>query len=153
MATNSMERVLLENLRVAQLVKKFPASYGIRRFVTCSEESVHLIPTLRDKFSSRLISIRSSLILSSRQCQLFYVVSSILLIRPKVCIQFSFPMRSTSLTHLILFHLITLMISDTEHECGDIQKACVKLSTAARPSRLRRRTKRLPGAAYYKELY
>jgi hypothetical protein len=32
--TNSMEQVLLEKLRVPQLVKKFCAFYGTRRFVT-----------------------------------------------------------------------------------------------------------------------
>jgi hypothetical protein len=35
-------RVLLESLRVSQLVKKFPAYYGILRFITAFTRAHHL---------------------------------------------------------------------------------------------------------------
>jgi len=40
--TYSMNKVLLEKLTVSQLVKKFPAFYGTRRFNTASTSARHL---------------------------------------------------------------------------------------------------------------
>ena len=64
-------RVLLEKLTVSQLVKKFPAFYGTRRFITASTSARHLslswareIQSMRPHSTSR----RSSLILSSHPC-------------------------------------------------------------------------------------
>ena len=37
-----LSRVLLENLTVSQLVKKFPAFYGTRRFITAFTSARHL---------------------------------------------------------------------------------------------------------------
>jgi hypothetical protein len=41
-ATNSMEQRPLEKLTVSQLVKKFPAFYGTRRFITAFTRARHL---------------------------------------------------------------------------------------------------------------
>jgi hypothetical protein len=39
--TNSMEKILLEKLIVAQLAKKFPAVYRTRRFITVFTTARH----------------------------------------------------------------------------------------------------------------
>jgi hypothetical protein len=42
-------RVLLEKLTVPQLVKKFPAYYGTRRFITAFTRALHLPPPEPDQ--------------------------------------------------------------------------------------------------------
>jgi hypothetical protein len=62
--------VLLEKLMVTQLVKKFPAFYGPRRFITMLTKVHHCSPTwarCTQSTTSRRVSLRSILILSSRQ--------------------------------------------------------------------------------------
>jgi hypothetical protein len=72
-------RVLLERLRVTQLVKKFPAFYGNRRFITVfTRARLSLLSRVRwiQSTNSHPIFLRSTIILSSRfrldiQCGLF----------------------------------------------------------------------------------
>ena len=65
-------RVLLENLTSFQLVKKFPAFYGTRRFITTFTSACHLFLSWASSIQSippHPTSWRSILILSSHLCQ------------------------------------------------------------------------------------
>ena len=63
--------VLLENLTVSQLVKKFPAFYGTRRFITAFAIAHHLFLSWASSIQSitpHTTAWRSILILSSHLC-------------------------------------------------------------------------------------
>jgi len=97
--------LLTTKVKVIQLVKKFPAFYRPRRFITVFTRACHWsLSTARwvQSTSSHSTSIKSILISSSHLClgyptKLLYV----LLI---------FPMCSTFPTYLILLDLITIII-------------------------------------------
>jgi len=105
-------RVLTGKLTVAQLVNKFPAFYGTRRFITVftTAHQRSLSSATCSRFtSSHFIFLRSSLILSSHLLlgQLF------LLFRFSGCILYAFLiscMHATCPASLILLDLITLII-------------------------------------------
>ena len=81
--TYPWSRVLLEKLTGSQLVKKFPAFYGTRRFITAVTSARHLSLSWASSIQSippHLTSWRSILILSSHlrlgPMELFYVFHS-----------------------------------------------------------------------------
>ena len=107
----SCSRVLLEKLTCFQLVKKFPAFYGTRRFITAFTSALHLYlswASSNESIPSHLTSWRSILILSSH----------LRLGIPSCLFSFRFPtktlytnllstIRATCLAHLILLDFIT----------------------------------------------
>ena len=106
-------RVLLETLTCFQLVKKFLAFYGIRRFITAFTSARHLSPSWSSSIQSippHSTSWRSTLILSSHlslglQSGLFPSgFPTKTLYTPLLSI------RATCLAHLILLDFITRTI-------------------------------------------
>jgi len=113
--------VLLEKLTGFQLVKKFPAFYGTRRFITTFTSPRHLslfwvrsIQSIPPHPTSwRCILILSSHLRLGLSSGLFPTVfSTKTLHRPLIS-----PIRVTCPTHLILLDLITRIIlgEDTDH--------------------------------------
>ena len=87
-------RVLLEKLTGFQLVKKFLAFYGTRRFITTVISAHHLSLSWASSIQSippHPTSWRSSLILSSHLCWVSKVVSFPQVSPPKPCICLSSP--------------------------------------------------------------
>ena len=108
-------RVCLETLTSSQLVKKFPAFYGTRRFITAFIRARHLSVSWARSIQSMLhpTSSRSILILSSHLCLgsssgLFPQISP-----PKPCMHFLPPNKCP--THLIPLDSITQIIFGEEY--------------------------------------
>ena len=107
-------RVFFEKLIDLQLVKKFPAFYGTRRFITVFTSSRHLSPSWAISIQSipphptswRAILILPSYLRLGLPTGLFTQVSP-----PKTCTNLSpSPIRATCPTHLILLDFITRTI-------------------------------------------
>lgn len=97
----SRSRALLQKLIVVQLIRKFPAFYDIRRFITVCTEAHH--PTLhRLHFTIILLPLRRlghpcGSFPSGLPTKMWYVLMFIIS-----------PMRATCLTHLIRLNFIIL---------------------------------------------
>jgi hypothetical protein len=90
-------------LIVTQLVKKFPAFYGTRRFITVFTTARHWSISRATYLHTVFLPIYD---------YVFRVVSSFQDFRPKFLYISFLPMRATCPAHLILLHLIILIISD-----------------------------------------
>jgi len=106
-------RVILEKLMVTQLVKKFPASYENRRFITVFTRGRHWSLSWARCIQSMPspISLTSILILSSHLC--LGLPSGFYPSGFPIKILYSFlisPMRATCSAHLIHFDIVTLII-------------------------------------------
>ena len=91
-------RVLLGKLTSFQLVKKFPAFYGTRRFITAFTSARHLSlswASLIQFIPPHPTSWRSILILSSIYAWVFQVISFPQISPPKPCIRLSSPLPHT----------------------------------------------------------
>ena len=111
--------VLLEKLPASQLVKKFPAFYGTRRFSTAFTTARHLSLSWTNSFQSmppHPTSWRSTIILS------FHLRLGL----PRglfpsgfptktLCTHLLFTIRASCHTHLVLLDLITRIIMDEEY--------------------------------------
>ena len=107
-------RVLLEKLTGLQLVKKFPAFYGTRKFITALTSVHHLSLSWASPIQSTYThptSWRSILILSTHLC---LVLPSGLIPSgfptKTLYTPFSSPIHATCLAHLILLDFITYTI-------------------------------------------
>ena len=108
-------RVLLEKLTGLQLVKKFPAFHGTRRFITALTSFLHLSLSWASPIQSiypHRTSWRSILILSThlRLSLLPSVFPTKILYTP-----LSSPIRATCPAHLILLDFITRTILGEEY--------------------------------------
>ena len=113
-------RVLLEKLTVLQLVKKFPAFHGTRRFITALTSVRHLSLSWANPIQSTFphpTSWRSILILSTH---LRLGFRSVLLPSgfptKTLYTPLSSPIRATCPTHLILLHFITRTILGEQYK-------------------------------------
>jgi len=107
-------RVLLEKLTGFQLVKKFPAFYGIRRFITTFKSACHLslsCASLIQSIPSHPTAWRSILILSSYLHQCLPGFPTKTLYKPLPCL-----IHLTCPTHLILLDFITCTILDGKYK-------------------------------------
>jgi len=98
---------------ISQLVKKFPASYGNRRFTIVFTTTHHWSLSWSrcvQSTSSHSISVRSVLILSSHLRP--HLPSGIFPsdFRRKFCMHYSYPINATFRAHLILLDVTTLII-------------------------------------------
>jgi len=111
-------RLLLEKLAGSQLVKKFPAFYGTRRFITAFTSVRHL-----SLHWARSIQSMPSHPTSGRS--IFILTSHLCLCLPSGPLPLGFPaktvysplltpMRVTCLTHLVILYFITHIISGEE---------------------------------------
>ena len=107
-------RVLLEKLTSSQLVKKFPALYGTRRFITAFTSARHLSLSWARSIQSvpsHPISWRSILILSSHlRPSLPIGLSPSCFPTKTLYTPYLSPKRSACPAHLILLDLITQII-------------------------------------------
>ena len=109
-------KVLLEKLTGSQLVKKFPAFYGTRRFITAFTNARHLSLSCARPIqftSSNFISWRPILILSPNLC--LGLPSGLFpsgFFNKALYTPLLSPIRATSPTHLILLDLITRILGE-----------------------------------------
>jgi hypothetical protein len=121
-------RVLLEKLTVTQLVKKFPAFYGTRRFITVFTTVCHWPPSRArwlQSTPSHPISLRSILILSSHLR--LGLLNGRFHSGSPTTILYAFlisPMRSTWPYHPILHYLITLTIFGEAYKLWSSSLCC-----------------------------
>jgi hypothetical protein len=122
-------RVLLEKLTGLQILKKFPAFYGTRRFIAAFTSTRHLSPSLASSIQSILphhTSWRSDLILFSHQRMglpsgLFpsdFPTKTMYTPLPN-------PTRATCPAHIILLYLITRTIVCEEYRSFSSSLWCV----------------------------
>ena len=113
-------RALLEKLTVSQLVKKFPAFYRTRRFITAVTSARHLSLSWASWIQSippHRTSWRSILILSSLYTWVFQVVSFPKVSLPKPCIHLFSPpylLHTTPISFSILSPA-QYLVSSTDH--------------------------------------
>ena len=106
-----LSRVLLEKLTGLQLVKKFPAFHGTRRFITALTSVLHLSLSWASPIQSiytHPTSWRSVLILSTHLC--LGLPSGLLpsgFPTKTLYTPFSSPIHTTCPAHLVLLHFIT----------------------------------------------
>ena len=105
--TYSISRVLLEKLTGLQLIKKFPAFYGTRRFITSSQVPAICPYSEPARSSPHPPTWRSVLILSSLYARISHVVSFLQVSPTNSCIRLSSPqyaLHSPPISFLILSH-------------------------------------------------
>ena len=110
-----MEQVLLEKLTDLQVLRKFPAFYGTRKFITALTRASHLSLSLARSFeampSSHLVKIYFNSFLSSTPGYCRWSPSSF----PTEIMYALFPMLVTCPTHFIFFDLITRILFGEEY--------------------------------------
>ena len=113
-------RVLLEQLTGLQLVKKFPAFHGTRRFITALTSVSHLSLSCAIPIQSiypHPTSWRSILILSTHQrLRLPSGLFPSSFLTKTLYTPLSSPIHATCPTHLILLHFITCTILGEEYK-------------------------------------
>ena len=102
-------RVLLENLTGFELVKKFPAFYGTRRFITAFTGARHLFLSSASSFESITPHSNSLISILKLSSNLRLDLPSGFPTKPLYTLLL-FPIRATCPTHLIPLDLITRTI-------------------------------------------
>jgi len=106
-------RVLLEKVTVFQLVKKFPAFYGTRRFITACTSARHLslswASSIRSIPTSHFLKIHLNIILSSMPGTPKWYLS-LRFTHQNLYTPLLSPTRATYAAHLILLDLISQKI-------------------------------------------